>query len=88
MNFLQSCIAHQSTLVSFIAWYSIMYGQFRSPAGRHMFYCVPRYACAVEDLLFCRSLCNVVISRIHKCFTDNELQTAGLLQECIMVRDS
>jgi len=56
-------------------------------AHGNMFYCAQRYACAVEDLLFSRSLRNVVISRVRKCFTDDQLQTAGLFPECIMVRD-
>jgi len=85
MNFTWSGIAHHSTLASFIARYSIMYGRFRSPAGRNMFYCVQRYACPVEDLLFCRSLHNVVISRVRKWLTD--LLTISDKQECIAVRD-
>ena len=64
-----------------------MYGRFRSPAGRNMFYCAQRYACAVEDLLFCRSYVMLIISRVRKRFTDDQLQTAGLLQEFITVRD-
>ena len=40
MNFMRSYIAHQSIVVSFIARYSIIYGRFRSPAGRYKFYYV------------------------------------------------
>ena len=32
INFVCSCITHQSTLVSSITWYSITYGRFSSPA--------------------------------------------------------
>jgi len=40
-----------------------------------------RYAYIVEKL-FCSSA--DVIARVRKCFTDDQLQTAGLLQECVM----
>ena len=42
----------------------------------------------MEDLLFCGSVCSVVNSYVRKCLTDDQLQTAGLLQECVMVRDA
>ena len=32
----------------------------------------------VDDLMFRRSVSNVVISRVRKCFTDDQLQTTGL----------
>jgi len=35
----------------------------------------------VDDLMFCRSVRNVVISRVRKCFSDDQLQTTGLYCE-------
>ena len=52
-----------------------------------MLRCAQRYSCAVEDLLFCGSVRSVVNLHVRKCLTDDQLQTAGLLQECVMVRD-
>ena len=46
------------------------------------------YSCAVEDLLFTCSICNDVDSRVCERLSDEQIQTANLLQECIMVRDS
>jgi len=71
VNFVRSCITHFNTLVKFIARYSIFYGQFSSPAARSMLYCAQRYSCAVEDLLFTCSTCNVVDSCVCERFTMN-----------------
>jgi len=68
----RSCIAHQNTLVSSITRYSITYGRFSSPAGRNT---------------FSGSVRSVVNACVHRCVNDNQLQTVGLLQECIMIRD-
>ena len=87
VNFVCSCITHRSNLVKFIARYSIFYERFRSPAGRNMLYCAQRYSCAVEDLLFTLSARNAVSSRVRERLSDEQIQTASLLQECIMVRD-
>jgi len=89
INFVRSCITHQSTLVSSITRYSITYGQFSSPAGRNMLCCAQRCSCAVEDLikLFSGSVRSVVNACVHRCVNDNQLQTVGLLQECIMISD-
>ena len=48
-----------------------------------MLYCAQRYSCAVEDL----SARKTVNSRVHERLSDEQIQTASLLQECIMVRD-
>ena len=42
----------------------------------------------MEDLIFSGSVRSVVNACVHRCVNDNQLQTAGLLQECIMIRDS
>ena len=52
-----------------------------------MLCCAQRYSCAVEDLLFTRSVCNVIDSRVCESLSDEQIQTASLLQEYIMVRD-
>ena len=52
-----------------------------------MLCCAQRYSCAVEDLLFTRSVRNVIDSRVCESLSDEQIQTASLLQECIMVRD-
>jgi len=86
VNFVRSRINHHSNLVKFIARYSIFYGRFRSPAGRNVLYCAQRYSCAVEDLLFTQSARKTVSSRVRERLSDEQLLTARLLQECIMVR--
>ena len=83
---MRSCITHRSNLVKFIARYSIFYGRVRSPVGRNMLYCAQRYSCAVEDLLFTQSARKTVSSRVRERLSDEQLLTARLLQECIMVR--
>jgi len=41
----------------------------------------------VEDLLFTRSVRITVDSSVCERLSDEQIQTASLLQECIMVRD-
>jgi len=41
----------------------------------------------VEDLLFTLSARNAVSSRVRERLSDEQIQTASLLQECIMVTD-
>ena len=45
------------------------------------------YACTVKDLLLRGPVCNAVASCVHTSFTDDQCQTAYLLQECVVVRD-
>jgi len=52
-----------------------------------MLCCAQRYSCAVEDLFFTQSARNAVNSHIREHLSDEQIQTACLLQECIMVRD-
>jgi len=87
VNFVRSCITHRSTLVKSIARYSIFYGRFSSPAGCNMLCCAQRYSCAVEDLLFTRSVRSIVDSCVCERSSDEQVQAASLLQECVMVRD-
>ena len=54
---------------------------------RPMLYCAQRYSCAVEDLLFTHSARNAINSLVRERLSDEQIQTASLLQECIMVRD-
>ena len=44
-----------------------------------------RTCCSVD--LYIRNERNAFFSRVRKCFTDDQLQTAGLLQECVIVSD-
>jgi len=77
VNFVRLCITHWNTFVKFITWYSIFYGRFSSPAARSMLYCAQRYSCAVEDLLFTCSTCNVVDSRVCERFCNEQLAYWG-----------
>ena len=73
--------------MSFIARYSTMHGRFSSPVGCNIRRCAQRHACTVEDLLLRGPVRNAVASCVRKSFTDDQCQTAYLLQECVMVSD-
>ena len=45
------------------------------------------HASTVEDLLLRGPVRNVVASCLRKSLSGDQLQTASLLQECVMVRD-
>ena len=63
VNLMRSCITRR-TMHFYQVYRTVQhfYGRFSSPAIRDMLYCAQRYSCAVEDLLFTRSLRNVVDS--------------------------
>ena len=44
------------------------------------------YSCAAEDRRFTQSACNVVDSCVCERLSDEHIQTASLLQECIYSR--
>ena len=52
-----------------------------------MLCCAQLCSCAVEDLLFTRSVRNVIDSRVCESLSDEQIQTASLSGECIVVRD-
>jgi len=36
MNFVRSCMHHESSTVSSVAWYSVLHGGYRSPTGHNV----------------------------------------------------
>jgi len=63
------------------------YGRSSSLIGRSMLRCEQRCSCSVDDLLSRGSVRGTVVLCVRKRVTADQVRTAGLVQECTMLRD-
>jgi len=67
MNFVRSCLYHQSSVVKSVAWYSVLHGRYSSPIGRNVLLCLQRYKCTFYDFLSCHSFKHIIIMSFCVC---------------------
>jgi len=70
-----------------VAWHGIMHGQYRSPLGRNVLFCLQRYSCTIDQLLACWSK-YVVHSFVSGSHMEAKLSAVNILSECLMLRDN
>jgi len=87
MNFVRSCLHHESNIVRCVAWYSVLHGRYRSPTGRNVSFCLRRYNCDFNDLLSCRSFSHIISHFVSASHTEVQRVIASLLSECLLLRD-
>ena len=85
--FVRSCLHHESSIVSSVAWYSILHGRYRSPTGRNVSLCPRRYLLhawwsAGMPLFF-----HIVSCYVSASYTTDQCTVASLLSECLLVRE-
>jgi len=88
MNFVRSCLYHQSSVVKSVAWYSVLQGRYSSPIGRNVSLCLQRYKCTFNDFLSCHSFKNIICRFVSaSCTDDSTLCVVNYLNvlECEMV---
>ena len=71
MNFVRSCLYHQSSVVKSVAWYSVLQGRYSSPIGRNVSLCLQRYKCTFNDFLSCHSFKNIICRFVSASCTDD-----------------
>jgi len=87
MNFLRSCLYHQSSVVKSVAWYSVLHGRYSSPIGRNLLLCLQRYKCTFNDFLSCHSFKNTICRFLFASCTDDQCTVCSMLSECLKLRD-
>lgn len=86
INFVRSCIAHESPVIRFITQYGVLYARSSSFLGENMLFCMQRYNCSLSDLLY--GSINAVISSFFFNSVDVSMrESANLLLESLMIRD-
>jgi len=85
LNFVQSCIRHESAFVQLIALYGL-HARSRSLFGRNVIYCAERFNCSINDLIYGR-LPIIISSYVRNSADETTLDHVAFLGELIMIRD-
>jgi len=86
LNFVQSCIRHESAFVQCIALYGLL-ARSRSLCGRNVVYCAERFNCSINDLIYGR-LPIIINSYVRNSVDETTLDRVAFQRERIMIRDS
>jgi len=86
LNFVRSCIRHESAFVQFIALHGL-HARSRSLLGRNVVFCAQRFNCSINDLIYGR-LPTIINSYVRNSVDETTLDRVALLTELIMIRDS
>jgi len=87
MNFVRSCLHHESNIVRSVAWYSVLHGHYRSPTGRNVLFCLGRYNCTFNDLLSYHSINHIISQLVSASHTEVQRAIASLSSECFLLCD-
>ena len=88
INFIRSCLSHDSSLVRHIAQYAVNHARSLSSfLGQNLVYCLRRYNCTLRELLD-GSVSNIVRSFVFNSFDDNMRCSTSFLLELIMIRSN
>ena len=88
INFIRSCVSHESSLVSYIAQYAVYHARTLSSfLGQNVLFCMRRYNCSLRDLLY-GPVNNIIKSFVFNLFDENARCSARFLFELIMIRNN
>ena len=87
INFIRSCVSHESSLVNQIAKYAVYHARTLSCLGQNMLFCMQRYNCSFRDLLT-KSVNNIVMPFALKSVDDDMFCTANFLLELILIKNN
>jgi len=86
LNFVRSCIRHESAFVQFIALNGL-HARSRSLFRRNVVFCAQRFNCSINDLIYGR-LPIIINSYVRNSVDETTLDRVAFLRELIMIRDS
>jgi len=86
LNFVRSCIRHESAFVQSIALHRL-HARSRSLFGRNVVFCAQRFNCSNNNLIYGRSPI-IINSYLCNSVDETTLERVAFLRELIMIRDS
>jgi len=86
LNFVQSCIRHESACVQFTALHGL-HARSRSLFGRNVVFCAQRFNCSINDSIYGR-LPIIINSYIRILVDETTLDCVAFLRELVMIRES
>lgn len=81
INFIRSCMFHNSYLVRFISYNCIMFGSKSSFLRHNAYYCARRFGCGLDSILYG----NVCV--LTETFSNEMFMDAGMLLELLLLRE-
>ena len=87
INFMRSCVSHESKLISTIASHCIHFARCKSPMDLNILFCADRYQTNIDDILSGSST-YIVHSHYNRSIGDIQLHASSFLSELISIRDS
>lgn len=87
INFIRSCVSHESSLVSHVAQYAVNHARSLSFIGQNVLFCMRRYNCSLRDLLN-GPLNNIINSFVFHSSDESMRRSASFLFELIMIRNN
>jgi Reverse transcriptase (RNA-dependent DNA polymerase)/Endonuclease/Exonuclease/phosphatase family len=88
LNFVRSCVTHESALTRFIALHGVAYARGYSFLGQNVLFCARRYHCSIDDILYNNSTNSMINMFVGNSVDDNIRFSANFLIELIMLRDN
>jgi hypothetical protein len=87
LNFIKVCIGNTSSLVRAVTNYGIQYARYNSLLGHNVLFCAKLYGCSVRDIIN-GSVNRIVNNFVFNSVEDCQLQTASLVHELLLLRES
>ena len=92
INFMRSCVSHESKLISTIASHCIHFARCKSPMGLNILFCADRYQTNIDDILsgslFITFIYYIVHSHYNRSIVDVQLRASSFLSELVSIRNS
>jgi hypothetical protein len=86
LNFIRSCMQHESSLIRFLTYNSIYIARHDSPIGRNALFCMNRYSCSMKDVTS-GNIGYFVEQYCHNQLTSDQKISAGFLIELVALRE-
>ena len=89
MNFVRSCLSHDSRIIQFVANYAVMHARSQSFLGRNVLFCARRYKFPVSSTILDElvSFDTLINSFVHSSTDENMRCFANFLFELVMLRE-
>ena len=88
MNFLRSCVAHESAFLRYIVLHGLLYARGFSFVSQNVLLCAQRFECSCDDLIYNSSVNKIINLYALKSVSDDVRRSSEFLMELLMIRDN